>query len=94
MLGWCDARAGQQKLAVGGDAHRQRRDPDNWHYAYGLAVVAGAGGRRTRARPRRRRCGSTRSSRCAIALARAAALRQPGAPARAAGRGSPIPFGS
>ena len=44
VLGWCDARAGQQKLAIAAMRNAQRRDPDNWHYAYGLAVTQALAG--------------------------------------------------
>jgi O-antigen ligase len=44
LLGWCDARAGQQKLAVAAMRNAQRRDPDDWHYAYGLAVTQALAG--------------------------------------------------
>ena len=44
ILGWCDARAGQQKLAVAAMRNAQRRDPDDWHYAYGLAVTQALAG--------------------------------------------------
>ena len=44
MLGWCDARAGQQKLAVAAMRNAQRRDPGDWHYAYGLAVTQALAG--------------------------------------------------
>ena len=44
VLGWCNARAGQQKLAVAAMRNAQRRDPNNWHYAYGLAVTQALAG--------------------------------------------------
>ena len=44
VLGWCDARAGQQKLAVAAMRNAQRRDPGDWHYAYGLAVTQALAG--------------------------------------------------
>ena len=71
VLGWCDARAGQHQLAVAAMRNAQRRDPDNWHYAYGLAVVQALAGEDPRPQRAARRCGSTRSSRMARALARA-----------------------
>ena len=49
VLGWCDARAGQQKLAIAAMRNAQRRDPDNWHYAYGLAVTQALAGEDPRA---------------------------------------------
>ena len=39
MLGWCDLRAGQNRLAVGAMRAAEARDPDNWQYPYGLAVA-------------------------------------------------------
>ncbi len=39
VLGWCDARAGQDKLALAAMHNAQRRDPRDWHYAYGIAVT-------------------------------------------------------
>ena len=44
VLGWCDARAGEHKLAMAAMRNAQRRDPDNWHYAYGLAVTQALAG--------------------------------------------------
>ena len=44
VLGWCDLRAGQQKLAITAMRNALRRDPDNWHYAYGLAVAQALAG--------------------------------------------------
>jgi O-antigen ligase len=44
ILGWCDARAGQTKLAVDAMRAAQRRDPRNWQYAYGLAVTQALAG--------------------------------------------------
>jgi O-antigen ligase len=49
ILGWCDARARQQKLAVAAMRNAQRRDPDDWHYAYGLAVTQALAGEDPRA---------------------------------------------
>ena len=44
LLGWCDARAGQPRLAVAAMRNAQRRDPGNWQYAYGLAVTQALAG--------------------------------------------------
>jgi hypothetical protein len=44
ILGWCDARAGQHELAVAAMRNAQRRDPNDWHYAYGLAVTQALAG--------------------------------------------------
>jgi O-Antigen ligase len=39
VLGWCDARAGQDELALAAMRNAQRRDPRDWHYPYGIAVT-------------------------------------------------------
>ena len=39
ILGWCDVRAGQPRLAVAAMRSARVRDPRNWHYAYGLAIA-------------------------------------------------------
>jgi hypothetical protein len=39
VLGWCNARAGQPKLAVDAFRAARVRDPRNWQYAYGLAIT-------------------------------------------------------
>jgi len=39
VLGFCDARAGELKLAEAAMRSARRADPGNWQYAYGLAVV-------------------------------------------------------
>jgi O-antigen ligase len=39
ILGWCNIRAGQPRLALAAMRNAQRRDPDNWQYAYGVAVA-------------------------------------------------------
>ena len=44
VLGWCDARAGQLKLAVDAMRTARRLDPGNWQYAYGLAAVQALAG--------------------------------------------------
>jgi hypothetical protein len=44
ILGWCDIRAGQHKLAVGTMRAAIARDPDNWQYPYGLAVASAFAG--------------------------------------------------
>ncbi len=49
VLGWCDLRAGQGKLAIEAMRNATRRDPDNWHYAYGLAVAQALAGEDPRA---------------------------------------------
>ena len=49
VLGWCDARAGANRLAVAAMRNARRRDPGNWHYAYGLAVTQALAGEDPRA---------------------------------------------
>jgi cytochrome c-type biogenesis protein CcmH/NrfG len=39
ILGYCDARAGQLALAVRAMDAARARDPNNWQYAYGQALV-------------------------------------------------------
>jgi len=39
VLGYCDARAGENRLAVRAMKSARARDPDNWVFAYGLAVT-------------------------------------------------------
>jgi hypothetical protein len=40
VIGYCDARLGSPELARTAMAAARRRDPDNWLYAYGTALVA------------------------------------------------------
>jgi O-antigen ligase len=44
VLAWCDGRAGQWTLAIGAMRAARARDPLDWRYAYGLAVVEAAAG--------------------------------------------------
>ena len=44
VLGWCNARAGQLKLAADAMRAARRVDPGNWQYAYGLAIVQALAG--------------------------------------------------
>jgi hypothetical protein len=44
VLGFCQARRGFHSLGIQALAHAARRDPANWEYRYGLALVRGAGG--------------------------------------------------
>ena len=44
VIGWCDVRAGQGRLAVAALSSARDRDPDNWAYAYGLAVARAVNG--------------------------------------------------
>jgi O-antigen ligase len=44
ILGYCDARAGQYALARRAMNAARARDPDNWQYAYGQAIVYGVSG--------------------------------------------------
>jgi hypothetical protein len=45
VLGYCDARLGQYALAVRAMDAAHARDPGNWRYAYGQAIVDGVAGR-------------------------------------------------
>jgi len=45
VLGYCDARAGQYSLATRAMDAARARDPKNWRYAYGQAIVDGVAGR-------------------------------------------------
>jgi hypothetical protein len=45
VLGYCDARAGQYALATRAMDAAHARDPQNWEYVYGQAIVAGVAGR-------------------------------------------------
>jgi O-antigen ligase len=44
VLGYCDARGGQAALAISAMRAAEARDPHNWQYVYGLAVVQGMAG--------------------------------------------------
>jgi Flp pilus assembly protein TadD len=44
ILGYCDARAGQYALARRAMDAARARDPHNWAYAYGQAIVYGVSG--------------------------------------------------
>jgi hypothetical protein len=44
VLGYCDARAGQYALAARAMDAAHSRDPRNWQYVYGQAIVAGVSG--------------------------------------------------
>jgi O-Antigen ligase len=45
VLGYCDARAGQYALATRAMDAAHARDPRNWQYLYGQAIIAGVSGR-------------------------------------------------
>ena len=45
MLGYCDGRAGQYALATRAMDAAHARDPRNWQYVYGQAIMAGISGR-------------------------------------------------
>jgi hypothetical protein len=45
VLGYCDARAGQYPLATRAMDAARARDPKNWRYAYGQAIIDGVSGR-------------------------------------------------
>ncbi len=39
LLGYCNLRAGQDELGLAAMQAARRRDPENWEFAYGLAVA-------------------------------------------------------
>jgi hypothetical protein len=45
VLGYCDGRAGQYALATRAMDAARARDPKNWQYAYGQAIIDGVAGR-------------------------------------------------
>jgi len=45
VLGYCDARAGQYALATRAMDAAHARDPKNWQYVYGQAIIDGVSGR-------------------------------------------------
>jgi hypothetical protein len=44
MLGYCNLRSGQHRLAVDAMERARERDPNNWEYAYGVAVAQAIAG--------------------------------------------------
>ena len=44
ILGYCDVRSGEERLAVRALEKAVERDPEHWHYRYGLALARGAAG--------------------------------------------------
>jgi hypothetical protein len=44
ILGYCDARAGRNDLALRAMRSAQARDPQGWEYAYGIAVTQALAG--------------------------------------------------
>lgn len=55
ILGYCDARAGENALAMRAMRSAVARDPGNWQYAYGLAVTQALAGQDPRAAAARAR---------------------------------------
>lgn len=53
ILGYCDVRLGVPALGVRAMEKAVARDPDNWEYAYGLALVRASAGLDPRAAARR-----------------------------------------
>ena len=73
LIGYCDARLGADELAMRMMANAVRRDPENWRYWYGLAIVRGVAGLDPRAaadRAVRLNPGGDRARRLAQAVAR------------------------
>ena len=84
ILGWCDARAGQQKLAVAAMRNAQRRDPRRLALRLRPRGDAGAGG--AGPAPGRSPGAAAQPARAVRDHAGTAAeLQQPGAPARGGG---------
>jgi O-antigen ligase len=91
VLGWCDARAGQHELAVAAMRNAQKRDPRDWHYAYGLAVTKALAGQDPRpAAAQARRLNPLEPQ--TISLARRLSSDSP-ARRRAEAARSPLPLG-
>jgi hypothetical protein len=44
LLGYCNLRGGQHRLAVAAMQRARERDPGNWEYAYGVAVAEAIAG--------------------------------------------------
>ena len=93
VLGWCDARAGQQQARGRGDAQRPAARPRQLALRLRAGGRAGAGGRGSAARPRRCALRLNPLDPLTRALERAAAVGQRGAPAGGRGASSTIPFG-
>ncbi len=73
LIGYCDARLGGDDLAMRMMSNAVRRDPENWRYSYGLAIVRGVAGLDPRAaadRALRLNPGSERARRLAQTVAR------------------------
>jgi Flp pilus assembly protein TadD len=49
LVGYCDLRAGQSRLAVRAMESARTRDPHDWQYAYGLAIAQAFDGQDPRA---------------------------------------------
>jgi hypothetical protein len=90
ILGYCDARARRNDLAMRAMRSAKARDPHGWEYAYGLAVTqALAGQDPTAAAAEAHRLNPLEWK--ARDLQRALRVRNPAKRARVAGR-APIPF--
>jgi hypothetical protein len=79
LIGYCDARLGGDDLAMRMMSNAVRRDPENWRYSYGLAIVRGVAGIDPRAaadRAVRLNPGSERARRLAQDVARTTNPRQ------------------
>jgi Flp pilus assembly protein TadD len=90
LLGYCNLRGGREELAVDAFESARARDPEDWQYAYGLAVAQALAGEDPRAMARLARRLNPRDAR---ARELAAALRGGGPRrwARAAARAR-VPF--
>ena len=79
LIGYCDARLGGDDLAARMMSNAVQRDPENWRYSYGLAIVRGVAGLDPRAaadRAVRLNPGSERARRLAQDVARTTNPRQ------------------
>ncbi len=90
ILAYCDARAGRPDLAMQAMQAASRRDPNNWQYAYGLAVTQALAGREPAAAARRSRMLNPLSD-LARRLERVLSSQSPARRRRAAGRAA-VPF--
>jgi hypothetical protein len=91
ILGYCNLRAGREQLAVRAFESARRRDPQDWLYAYGLAVAQALDGTDPRPMAREARRLNPRDARTRGLVA---VLRRGDGPdqwARAASR-APVPF--
>ena len=90
VLGYCDARAGRNDLAIRAMRSARSRDPEGWEFAYGLAVTEALAGRDPSAALADLRRANPLEP-MARDLVESLSSRSPAQRRRAAGK-SPIPF--